>query len=137
MSSNLLSERHGQFPELLRDGISVGIAGGFAEVAVVGFYCAASDTSLATVGRQIAATVHLDSNSALTGLWVHLALSAVLGVALMLAWNMLRTVSSRAMTLYASASIALAAIWVMNFVVVLPILNPDFVTLLPFAITFP
>jgi hypothetical protein len=136
MSLNLLSERHQHSIKLLGDGIRVGIAGGLAEVAVVGLYSAISDTNIATVGRQIAATVGLDSQSALSGLWVHLALSAALGIVLMSAWNMLRTVSSRSMTLYSSASMALAAIWVMNFVVVLPVLNPDFVTLLPYAITF-
>jgi hypothetical protein len=136
MSSSLLSECHQHSVELLRGGIKVGMAGGLAEVVVVGLYSAISDTNIATVGRQIAATVGLDSHSALSGLWVHLALSAALGIVLMFAWNILRTVSSRAMTLYSSASIALAAIWVMNFVVVLPVLNPDFVTLLPYGITF-
>ena len=136
MSSNLLSEHHRQSIELLRDGIKVGVAGGLAEVAVVGLYSAISDANIATVGRQIAATVRLDSNSALTGLWVHLALSAALGIVLMFAWNMLRSISSQAITLYLSASIALTAIWAMNFGFVLPVLNPDFVTQLPYAITF-
>src|ERR1700678_3710699 len=103
MSLNFLSERHQHSIELLRDGIKVGIAGGLAEVAVVGLYSALSDMNIATVGRQIAATVGLDSNSALAGLWVHFALSAALGIVLMFAWKMLRTVSSRAMTLYSSA----------------------------------
>jgi hypothetical protein len=136
MSLSLLSDRRRPSIELLRDGIKVGMAGGLAEVAVIGLYSAISDTNIATVGRQIAATVGLDNGSALAGLGIHLALSAALGIALMFAWNMLRTVSSGTMTLYSSASIALAAIWVMNFVVVLPALNPEFVTLLPYAITF-
>jgi hypothetical protein len=135
MTSASVLRRHSQISELLRDGVKTGLAGGLAEVLVVALYSAASNTSLARVGGQIAAAVHLDGNSALTGLWVHLALSAGLGIVLMFAWNLLRAISSRPATLYLAASLTLAAIWAINFFVVLPLLSPAFVTLLPYAVT--
>jgi hypothetical protein len=135
MSSTILSRRHLPLFGLLRDGATAGIAGGLAEVLVIALYSATSDTSLATVGRQIAAAVGLDSNSALTGLWVHLALSAALGIALMFAWNRLATISTGPAALYLFASVTLAAIWAINFFIVLPVLSPAFVTLLPYTVT--
>jgi hypothetical protein len=135
MPAKLSSERRPHFSELLRNGVGAGIAGGLAEVIVVALYGAASGTTLATVGRQIASAARLNGDSALTGLCVHFALSAALGIALMFAWNLLRTAASRPAALYWSACLALTAIWAINFFIVLPALSPAFVTLLPYAVT--
>jgi hypothetical protein len=135
MSSASLLKHRPQWSKLLRDGTKIGLAGGLAEVFVVALYSAITGADFANVGRQIAAAVRLDSNSALTGLWVHLALSAGLGIALMFAWSLLRTASARPANLYLPASLTLAAIWAINFFAVLPTLSPAFVTLLPLAVT--
>jgi hypothetical protein len=119
----------------LTTGLAIGIAGGLAEVAVVALYCAGSEVSAADVARHIASAVELDGSSAWTGLLVHMTLAAILGVAIAFVRSAAGEHSARAMPLYASMLIALAAVWVINFFIVLPVLSPDFVTLLPLPLT--
>jgi hypothetical protein len=133
MSSNSISAL--QVPKPLRDGVAIGIAGGLAEVLVVTLYCAATGASAPDVARHIASAVGLDGASAGTGLTVHLALAAMLGVALVFAWNLTKGNSLRAVSLYPLMMLALAGVWAINFFIVLPVLSPDFVTLLPLSVT--
>jgi len=117
-------------------GAAMGIAGGLAEVLVVGAYTGIAGIDPAGVAGAIATAVRVAPGSAGAGLAVHMALSAALGVALLAAakaCGLLRDGSaSRA---YAMGLLALAAIWGLNFFIVLPIVSPDFVHLLPFAVT--
>jgi hypothetical protein len=117
-----------------------GLAGGLAEVAWVGFYGLISSTSAVEVARQITASV-IPAAAALPlapafGSFIHFLLSALLGVALwtiaggLIAWR------PRADRIMVAAVAFLTAVWAVNFFVVLPVLNPDFVALIPLPIAF-
>jgi ABC-type Na+ efflux pump permease subunit len=133
MSSNAISAP--QFLKRLRNGVAIGVAGGLAEIVVVTLYCAASGASEPDVARHIASATGFEGASAWAGLTIHLALAAMLGIAIMFAWNPARVKTAYPAQLYVSFSLTLAAVWAVNFFMVLPVLSPEFVTLLPLSIT--
>jgi hypothetical protein len=117
-------------------GAAMGVAGGLAEVLVVGAYSSVAGIDAAGVAGAIATAVRVDPGSAAAGLVVHMALSAALGIALLAgakASGLLRGGSTS--LAYAMGLLALAAIWSLNFLIVLPIVSPGFVHLLPYAVT--
>jgi hypothetical protein len=92
------------------------------------------------VARQITASV-IPAATALPfapafGIFIHFLLSALLGVAFwtiaggLIAWR------PRADRIMVAAVVFLTAVWAVNFFVVLPVLNPDFVALIPLPIAF-
>jgi len=120
----------------LATGAAIGLAGGLAEVLVVGAYSSVAGVDAARVAGAIATAVRIDPGSAATGLAVHMALSALLGIGLLAVAKgsgLLRAGS--ALSAYAMGLLALGSVWVLNFFVVLPILSPGFVHLLPYAVT--
>lgn len=116
-----------------------GLAGGVAEilwVALYGFFAQASGSEIA---RQVAASLWPSlASGALavpTGVAIHLALSLALGAIFAAAiWLPFARQRGGVVTL-ASAVAALAGVWAMNFFIVLPALNPAFVTLMPYGVT--
>jgi hypothetical protein len=64
-----------------------------------------------------------------------MGLAAILGVAVALA---IRPVagSLHGIGLYATVSAALAIVWAVNFLVVLPLVSPQFVDVVPYAVSF-
>ncbi len=125
---------------ILKTGILAGLAGGTAEILWIGLYGALTGTPVAAVARAVTSSLFPAADLAGwaigLGLAIHMALAVALGVALTAA---LRSSLVRA-TIPASESVvavaALAGVWAINFFVVLPWLNPDFVTLLPYAVSF-
>jgi hypothetical protein len=120
---------------LFRTGILMGLARGLAEVGVVCGYMALIGGDAAPVARGIARVAGFSGMSAVEGLAVHMGLAAGLGVALLAVL--------RAMPVGAGAGraipfmvLSLAAVWGLNFFVVLPALGSDFARLLPYAVTF-
>jgi ABC-type sugar transport system substrate-binding protein len=71
----------------------------------------------------------------LLGIAIHMLLSVVLGLAF--AATIWRLVAPRlgAAAFLATAAVSLALVWAFNFFVVLPVLNPGFVTLMPYGAT--
>jgi hypothetical protein len=117
-------------------GAAIGLAGGLAEVLVVGTYSSVAGVDATAVAGAIATAARIDPGSAAAGLGVHMALSALLGIGLLAVAKgsgLLRGAS--ALTTCAMALIALGSVWMLNFLVVLPILSPGFVHLLPYAVT--
>ena len=117
-------------------GAAMGVAGGLAEVLVVGAYSSVAGIDAAGVAGAIATAVRVDPGCAASGLAVHMTLSAALGIALLAsakASGLLRDGS--ASLAYAMGLLALGAIWSLNFFIVLPIVSPAFVHLLPYAVT--
>lgn len=111
--------------------------GGLAEVLWVALYASMTSVSGVDVARQVVVTV-LPSAADLAvapilGIAVHLALSLALGVVFAsVVWiPFARRLDFPAAM--ATAIGALAAVWVVNFFVVLPVLNPGFVTLMPYG----
>jgi len=116
-----------------------GVVGGLAEVIWVALYAAFTPVDSALVAREVTETVFGDAAGGAyapaLGIGVHMVLSIALAAAFtVVVWRW----ASRAGTAgIMGASLAtLAAIWVINFFVVLPAVNPAFVELMPLAVTF-
>jgi len=120
-------------------GLLAGLAGGIVEVLWVMAWSAVTPLQATAVAREVTRTVlpgMAETSSATEiGLIIHLAISLALGVIFM--W----TFGKRLARYYGGAGILagsvtlLILIWTINFMVVLPALNPDFVTLMPSAVT--
>ena len=116
-----------------------GLCGGMAEIVWVAIYSAMTPTSGMEVARQISVSVFpamVDSSAAASvGIAVHLLLSLLLaGVFTLAVWlpfsRKLRFVPAMLV-----AVAALSGVWAINFFVILPVLNPAFVVLMPYAAT--
>jgi len=115
-----------------------GIAGGTVEVVWVMLFCLAMPLQSSLVAEGIAQSFlpQMTGLSALTaGLVIHFVLAVL--VAGMVAMILLRLLGERVDTRSAIAvsTTALAVIWAVNFFVILPVVNADFVTLMPYAVT--
>lgn len=120
--------------------VAAGLCGGVAEMAWVGLYTYGSPVPPSGVARQIAATVFPGGAGAwatpLTGVGIHLALSAVLGIVFVAALRALsQAPAGRVRAQWAWALGALSAVWAVNFLWLLPALNPAFPALLPYGVT--
>ncbi len=116
-------------------GLLAGILGGAAEVVWVSVFSAISGGSAAQVARGVTETVTpaLASGPLAVpfGLAVHFGLAAALGIAVALVLRRLFPALAGSWREFALIVLALAGIWAMNFLVILPQVNPAFVTLLP------
>ncbi len=123
----------------IRTGLLAGLAGGLAEILWVGFYAADGSADAGAVafevGRTLLPTLAPSQSAIWLGVAVHMVLAAGLGVLFLSA---LRIAGSRISSpvLVAGAALAFGAgIWAVNFLLLLPRLNPDFVILLPYGVT--
>lgn len=115
-------------------GMLAGAAGGLAEVVWIAFWASLTGADAADVARGVA-SVFVAGAPAGLGLAIHMALAVALGVALVAA---LRAVSSGWPGIFAGYALALgalAAVWMVNFLLVLPIVSPGFVHIVPFAVS--
>lgn len=124
---------------VLTIGWLAGLSGGAAEVAWVSLYSNATETSGMIVAQQVTASVAPAAAALpfapLLGIAIHMLLSMALGLAF--AATVWRLAAPRLGTaaFLASAAVSLALVWAFNFFVVLPVLNPAFVTLMPLGAT--
>jgi hypothetical protein len=115
--------------------LGAGLAGGIAEIVWVGLVGAQASGGAVEVARQVTATV-LPSAGTLAmapfaGVVIHLLLSVLLAFVF---WRLLwRPFAAHLKPVEAGLCGlgSLAVVWLVNFIVVLPALNPAFVTLLP------
>ncbi len=116
-----------------------GLAGGAFELAWVGLWTTLTQTSASAVARGISAAVSTPlgqaSHAALIGIGIHFALSMALAALFVgLAWRPLaRHFGGRGVL--AGACLALTGVWAFNFLVLLPWLDPAFVSLLPLPVS--
>ncbi len=117
--------------------ILAGLCGGMAEIVWITIYSTVMPISGMEVARQITASVlpSLADTSAAApiGIAVHLLLSFLLaGVFAIVVWLPFsrKLQFARAMLI---AVAALSGVWVVNFFVILPVINPVFVDLMPYA----
>ncbi len=124
---------------VLTIGLLAGLSGGAAEVAWVSLYSSATETSSMIVAQQIAASVVPAAaalpSAPLLGIVIHMLLSAALGLAFAATIWRLAAPRLGAAVFLATAAVSLALVWAVNFFVVLPALNPAFVTLMPYGAT--
>jgi len=118
---------------VLTTGLLAGLAGGLAEVAWIAIYAALTAADAGAVARGVSDTlVGQTALPVLNGLGIHMSLAALLGIgiasALQAAGPRLRGISE-----YVAVLAVLTAVWAVNFFVVLPLINPQFVQLVPYA----
>lgn len=119
--------------------ILAGLVGGLAEILWVMSYSMFSATSGVEVARQVTASVFPAAASLphapLLGVGIHLVLSLLLAAGFVFAvWVPLLCHHNPA-TIWLSTIAALTGVWLINFLVVLPVINPTFVELMPYAVT--
>jgi hypothetical protein len=124
--------------ETIKRGIVAGAAGGVAEIVWVSLYAAVTGGDAAILARGVTTTVGvtalLPAASVAMGVTVHMVLAVLLGFAVACLWQVMvrrQGVSGG----YAVVLGALAAVWVMNFFVVLPAISPAFVHVVPYAVS--
>ncbi len=122
---------------LIALGTLAGLAGGLGEIVWIYLYAALTGNDAATVARGVSSAVGLGSTEApiLLGIGIHMALAVALGVALAFALRPAFTHFKGKGATYATVVIILAGVWAANFLVVLPRVNPAFVSLVPFQIS--
>lgn len=115
-------------------GLAAGFFGGLAEVA----WIAITQNNAAGVARGVIGTIFpslaASPNAVALGVTAHMLIALALGVALAVSvrWFMSKVASpAKAFAVFAS----LIAIWAINFFVVLPAWNPEFVTLVPYGVS--
>lgn len=114
-----------------------GLAGGLAEFIWITGYCFAAGSDGWQVARMVAEAVVPAGAAWLAtpalGIGIHFLLSILLASAFIAAlspWQLRNAGVTVAISL-----MALAVVWVVNFLVVLPIVHPVFVDLLPYPVT--
>jgi len=117
-------------------GAFAGAAGGLAEVGWISLYAATTGFDAATVARGVTDTLRLATQAPVAaGITIHMGIAATLGIAVALALKPLRARISHA-GFCAAVTVLLAAVWAVNFLLVLPVVNPSFVAIVPFAVSF-
>jgi hypothetical protein len=134
-----MSTLKSRFAETLLVGMLAGIAGGLAEVGWIAFYGAATGapTDLVAQGvvRSMFPVFGASHSSVWLGILIHLALAIALALGLIFVIRLLLPRSDTGYYETAVVLLALVAVWAVNFFIVLPYINPDFVGLLPYGVT--
>ena len=117
-------------------GVLAGLAGGLAEVIWIWTYAGLTGGDAGLVARGVTNAVRFnqDISPVLSGLAIHMGLASILGVAVALA---LRPVAGllNGFGLYAAVSAVLVIVWAVNFLVVLPLVSPQFVDAVPYTVS--
>lgn len=116
------------------------LAGGLAEIIWVGLYSAFTPLTAASVAREVTASLLPAYAAGVAGVWlgilIHVLLSVALGFAFAYAlWRPFAYTRGGLATLIVSMT-ALGLIWAVNFFLLLPVVNPDFITLMPYTVSF-
>ncbi len=117
-----------------------GLSGGSAEALWIMIYSVFTPLSGSVVAREVTASLFPALAAGSSGVWlgivIHMALAVALGFAFAyVIWKPLVRARGPLATLVVSA-LTLATVWTVNFFLVLPVLNPLFITLMPYPVTF-
>jgi len=125
---------------ILRIGAVAGLAGGLAEIVWISGFMGLAGGNAAHVASEVTATVAPSlgaaSGAVALGLIVHMGLALGLGV--LVAVILRKALPQLAGTLIEAALLVavLGLVWATNFFVVLPVMNPDFVHIVPLPVSF-
>src|ERR1700678_1250498 len=125
---------------IMRTGAFAGIAGGLAEIAWVTLYAGLTGADPAALARGVTTAAGVsallpDDSSVALGLGVHMALAAMLGIILVFVWRALSAKRPNLNNPYPFMLTALAAVWTINVLVVLPIVSVGFIHIVPYAVS--
>lgn len=120
-------------------GALAGFAGGLAEIVWVSLYGTVTGTPVAPVARGVVVSLFpalgaLPWSIAL-GILIHMVLAIGLGMGLALVFRFASRGFRIGESVFGLTLLALAGVWAVNFLIVLPHLNPAFVHILPYAVT--
>lgn len=115
--------------------ISAGAAGGMAEV----FWILAATSALGTdgwnVARAVGATLVPNLASSSFTPWIGVLIHFLLSIVVAMMFIQLFGRQLRPAMLFLAALASLTVVWAISFLVLLPWINPSFVTLLPHPVT--
>lgn len=136
-TSHCLAAKDNRHP-LLQIGLVAGLAGGLAEILWIAVYAAGTDTSAATVARGVAEALGLSGgpNSVSLGVTIHIALAGALGIAVVAVLQALQSRWRGWGVHLALVLAALSGVWAFNFLLLLPVLSPEFVAMVPMPVSF-
>jgi hypothetical protein len=124
---------------IFRTGVFAGAAGGLAEIAWVSLYAAVTGADPAVLARGVTTaagvTALLPAFPVALGIAVHMALAVMLGVVLSFGWQALSAHRPGLTNPYPAMLAALAGVWTVNFLLVLPIVSPAFTYIVPYAVS--
>ena len=115
-----------------------GAAGGTVEVIWVLIYCLGSPLSASLVAEEVTRSFlpqMAGIAAVMTGVLIHYVLAMMIAGVAAIAYLRVLACNVGGPTIYASSITALITIWAVNFFIVLPVLNPVFVTLMPYTVT--
>lgn len=117
-----------------------GLAGGLIEVIWISLYSLTVSTQVTEIGSAIATTVYPASTefylAPVLGLAIHMILSVILAFIFgSLIWPVIERLFHHSTVAMIASITTLAIVWKINFYLVLPIWNPEFITLLPLTVT--
>ena len=125
--------------ETIRQGAIAGAAGGLAEIAWVTLYAAATGANPATLARGVTTAAGVSAlfpaDPIALGVTVHMGIAMTLGIALAFAWQTLSSGRKQTISPFPFMVAALAAVWAINFFIVLPIVSPAFIQLVPYSVS--
>lgn len=132
--------RSGNTPRVWLLILLASLAGGAAEIFWVALYSSFTPLEGMVVAREVTASLFpafaVGTSGAWLGILIHMVLAVALGYAFaFVIWMPFARQRGVVATLTVSA-LTLATVWTMNFFVVLPVLNPTFITLMPYPVTF-
>lgn len=119
-------------------GALAGVAGGLAELIWIWTYAALTNSDATLVARAVTDAVRFANQGippVVSGVGIHMGLAAILGVAVA---HALRPVAGflHGIGLYLAVTAALVIVWAVNFLVVLPVVSPQFVDVVPYTVSF-
>lgn len=115
-----------------------GLAGGFAEILWVALYASAASLDAPRVAHEVTASflaMPMGGASVALGVVLHLLLALAVAVGFVAVAGRPLARRGAPALVWILGPAALAAVWALNFGLVLPRVNPAFVTLMPPAVT--
>lgn len=118
-------------------GVLAGLAGGAIEVSWIAIYQHLTGGEAASVARGVTAVVFPRLAAHVTavplGIAIHMGLALLLGIAIAVLVRVMLPRNAPAVLEPLAVVGALVLVWAMNFLVILPAINPAFVTVVPYA----
>ena len=116
-------------------GAVAGLAGGAAEIAWILFYSGLGTVDGNGLARGVTATfsnsVAVSSAGVTVGVLIHMMIAILLGIAIALVSGKILPQVRSALLEPCFVVTGLVGVWAVNFYLILPVINPDFVHLLP------
>ncbi len=117
-----------------------GLAGGLIEVIWISLYSLTVSTQVTEIGSAIATTIYSPSTefylAPVLGLAIHMILSVILAFIFgSIIWPVIERIFHHSTVAMIASITMLAIVWKVNFYLILPIWNPEFIALLPLTVT--